>query len=132
MQSCLSYAMLSKMLILLLHCSQHSSILAVIGLTLTNINVKIKAFVQSCLSYAMLSKMLILLLHCSQHSEYTCSNRINIDQYKCQDKGICAKLLIICNVEQNVNLIVALQSAIGLTLTNIDVKIKTFVHCCLS
>ena len=63
------------------------------------------------LSYAMLCN-LIVALHSALCGSILAVNSINIDQYKCQDKGICAQLLIICNVEQNVNLIVALQSAL--------------------
>ena len=41
--------------------------------------------------------------------QYTSSHRINIEQFVCQNKGICAILLTISNVHY-VNVIVALQS----------------------
>ena len=64
-------------------------------------------------------------------NEYPYIKNISIEQYRSHEKRICALLLIVSNVAQNVNLIVALQSAlcgsiltvIALTLYKIDLDI---------
>ena len=59
---------------------------------------------------SVMRKMLILLLLCTQ--QCTCNKSINIVQYPSHDKHICALLLIMSNVVQNVNLSVSLHSAL--------------------
>ena len=107
--------MVCIILILLLHCTQHS---VAVYLPVIHRVIDLHCYKGICALLHIISNDMqnvnrILALHSALRGSVLYSNSINIVRFQCHDKTICALLLIISNVVLNINLIVKFVVALS-------------------